>query len=491
MQRLDQVAPAIQKPTNEGTKDVQTPAPANGPLPRNTEGPAVQRLLLHEHTNVTRSDTIPSEIQVHSFRPATSTVAPSSTASASEAGGLSTAGPFEVPPAPQLDEEEREKMCPYCCLVFPRKLFSTQRKSLRWKKHLLDDLQPYICLFKNCDQAGKTYRSFKDWQAHLNSPHDQDWACPLPHPEADTAEEQTIIFDTASQFQSHLDLYHPDLGNSSTHGIFRTASHPAVLPQWCFVCLAEQTSEVALHKHLANHLESAFLLALPGRDDIEDAIAVSSGRPSSGTAESSTVCPPGTELPDVRGLYSDVRDEESVQETQEISSNEFTSRLLPLSIGSTSIHRRVGLFNPWREQPMSVAEGPRLSSSWRVLISVIMLTVRFRKLYDRKMIERLQNALVSGMEDRDRNYPRFAPRNIWPTDPGFPSEDIWPTDPGFPSEDIWPTDPGFPSEDIWPTDPGFPSEDMLSTYPGSLPQASYVLAGRRQRDGQAPSRGAA
>jgi hypothetical protein len=210
--------------------------------PSDSKGPDIQPPSFQEVADETPSETVGSEFHSTSFRLPPSTYAPSSTASSSDPGGLGTAGPFEVPPAPELGPRAKENMCPYCCLVYPAKTFSVQKKSRRWKKHLLEDLQPYICLFKNCNQRGKTYRSFKDWQAHLSQPHDQDWLCILSHTGVDTGEEQVFLFDTAAQFQEHLNLYHPVLDQSTTCGIFQAARRPAVLPQWCFVCLAEQTS---------------------------------------------------------------------------------------------------------------------------------------------------------------------------------------------------------------------------------------------------------
>jgi hypothetical protein len=365
----------------------------------NTERLTVQRPSINRFLDTPRSETAATDLDVPAFRASPSTAAPSSAASASEVGGLGTAGTFEVPPAPQIHKGEKEKMCPYCCLVFPDQLFSAHKKSRKWKKHLLEDMQPYICIFKNCDQAGKSYRSFKEWQAHLNKPHDQDWVCPLSHPHIDTTEVQTFIFGTIEEFQTHLEAAHPDLEASSTHNIFRVASQPAALPQWCFVCLAEQTSDIALQRHVANHLESAFLLALPGRDDIEESYEASMGKPSTGTTGSVTAQPFEADLPDLSDLYSDNSDGITAEATQNMSSNDFATQLSSLNSMSTSLEERVGLLYgrssdsdspssqnrtpvPQHRRPhdrTDLLEAPRLSQSWRALITVIMFLVHVRK----------------------------------------------------------------------------------------------------------------
>ena len=350
MQNLTKSVPAPQKPTKPRAQPIQQPASPQHLSPLDFKEPDVQQPSFQEFVDTTLSETVPSEFQSVSFRLSPSTAAPSSAASSSDAGGLGTAGPFEVPPAPELGPREKEKMCPYCCLVLPAKTFSIQKKSRRWKKHLLEDLQPYFCLFKNCSQPGKTYRTFKDWQAHLSQPHDQGWLCPLPHPDADTVEEQAFFFDTAAQFQDHLNLYHPNLDASSARSIFQTASQPAVLPQWCFVCLAEQTTAVTLQRHLANHLELAFLLALPGRDDIKDSDAVSSGRPSSQTA------PQETDLPGLRDLYGDDSDARTIGVAETLSAKDFAARLSTINVESASTQDRVRLLDKWTSEQSSVQD---------------------------------------------------------------------------------------------------------------------------------------
>lgn len=340
MQNSTKFEPAPQEPTNPSAQSNQKPAALQYRSPSKKE-PDFQRPSFQEFVDTSLSETVPSEFQATSFRLSPSSAAPSSAASSSDGGGgLRTAGPFEVPPAPELGPTEKEKMCPYCCLVLPAKTFSPQNKSRRWKKHLLQDLQPYFCLFKNCNQPGKTYRTFKDWQAHLSLTHNQDWLCPLPHPDADTAAEQAWFFDTAAQFQDHLNLYHPNHDSSSTRSIFQAASQPAVLPQRCFVCLAEQTTAVTLQRHLANHLEMAFLLGLPGRDDIKDLDAVSSGWLSSRTTSSGTAEPQETDLPDLRGLYGDDSDARSVGVAQILSAKDFGDQLSIIDVQSATTEDR-------------------------------------------------------------------------------------------------------------------------------------------------------
>jgi hypothetical protein len=164
-------------------------------------------------------------------------------------------------------------------------------------------------------------------------------------------EKHTFLFDIATEFQEHLNLYHPDLDHSITHGIFQAASRPAVLPQWCFVCLAEQTTAVALQKHMASHLEQAFLLALPGRDDINDSMAVSSDRPSGRDTGSNGAGFQALDLPDIRDLYGDDSTMNKASENaQDLSSQDLAAGLSAIDTMSTPGQNRNSMLENWANE---------------------------------------------------------------------------------------------------------------------------------------------
>ncbi|KAI9643120.1 hypothetical protein NHQ30_008855 [Ciborinia camelliae] len=197
----------------------------------------------------------------------------SSEASTIAEDGFRNGGPFEVPPRPKLEANEKEKPCPYCYFVLPADTFTEQN---RWERHLLEDLKPYICLFEGCRQRGKSYSSFKDWQAHLNLPHYEPWRCPL-HPDDLDGEP---LFDGVLNFEDHLITSHPYLGHLIATYLIRDSTKLAVLPLWCFLCFEKHSSVSELQTHMAKHFESMSLLALPWRDDIEEekAMAIASNQ---------------------------------------------------------------------------------------------------------------------------------------------------------------------------------------------------------------------
>lgn len=194
------------------------------------------------------SETAPSEFVAERYESRVRSEDTSSVASSS-GGGLRSGGVFEVPPPPKLGSEEKEKQCPYCQLVLPARTFNEKR----WARHLLEDLQPYYCLYKSCKQPHKTFTRYKSWTNHLSQPHSEP---------------------------------------GSDHS-------PEILPLVCFVCLAEQSSITTLAMHMKSHLSSVSVLALPARDDLNSS-HTDSDRFSSGKAtENRTISSHNDDLPEL------------------------------------------------------------------------------------------------------------------------------------------------------------------------------------------------
>jgi uncharacterized protein (DUF2235 family) len=335
------------KPINESNLQ---PEASQIPSLLNFREIAGQRLSLQDLDGLTAS-TVPSKYPFDLVPVAPSRTESSSIGSVSTTEELDTAGPFEVPPAPKLEPQELEKMCPYCYLVHPAKTFSVQKKSRKWKKHLLKDLQPYVCLFKNCPQSERTYRTVKEWKAHLNEPHKEDWSCKSPHPADAFASDDSFVFDTAAKYQEHVIAYHPNVQPSDVEDMSIAASRPAMLPQWCFVCLTKQDSQTELQEHIANHLEMACLLALPGREDVRESSIISSGPPSNAADASVINEPRNIDLLDPSSLYGDESSQSNIIGiSQELSAGDFAERLSSIDKATSAAP------NPVREWVHAVQE---------------------------------------------------------------------------------------------------------------------------------------
>lgn len=149
----------------------------------------------------------------------------------------------------------------------------------------MEDMEPYICLFQHCDAAGKTYRTFAEWQKHLRRRHIRHWKCHLEHDDESDPTLDRFTYETELECENHLIHDHPELNYYQALGSVGKAAKREVLPEQCFVCLKSFTKTTAvpdiqqdIQRHIASHLQTIFILALPWRDDIEPDDMVSSNR---------------------------------------------------------------------------------------------------------------------------------------------------------------------------------------------------------------------
>ncbi|KAF1833831.1 hypothetical protein BDW02DRAFT_648127, partial [Decorospora gaudefroyi] len=80
---------------------------------------------------------------------------------------------IDVPSRPKNDDgQELEQFeCPYCLLT---KNVSDDR---RWKKHVLEDLQPYVCTYGDCELYDHFFESRDAWFKHEAQQHRTKWSC--------------------------------------------------------------------------------------------------------------------------------------------------------------------------------------------------------------------------------------------------------------------------------------------------------------------------
>ncbi|KAB8252371.1 WD40-repeat-containing domain protein [Aspergillus flavus] len=76
------------------------------------------------------------------------------------------------PPLPPEADGRSSFMCPYCLTVVQMKKKDTEHQ---WRKHVLQDLEPYICTFPTCGL--ETYQSQHAWFEHELIAHRNRWFC--------------------------------------------------------------------------------------------------------------------------------------------------------------------------------------------------------------------------------------------------------------------------------------------------------------------------
>ncbi|EPS45578.1 hypothetical protein H072_455 [Dactylellina haptotyla CBS 200.50] len=195
---------------------------------------------------------------------------------------------LEYPPPPKAGIRQRECICPYCCELIPASRTNNRRL---WQQHVDSDLEPYVCISEKCSAAPIHFSKYEDWLRHMSDHgpsvtawdvHLSAWKCPIC--------ENSEGFRWKPDFVNHIESSH---GDRFTSGQLNTLSKRNIIsiPRDKFVCPFcdcvppdielitpenRDKFEDALPKHIAGHLKSCALLALPHRDDISDRVSEAS-----------------------------------------------------------------------------------------------------------------------------------------------------------------------------------------------------------------------
>ncbi|KAI1112310.1 hypothetical protein F5Y14DRAFT_273727 [Nemania sp. NC0429] len=78
---------------------------------------------------------------------------------------------LRIPPLPKRSYDGPFE-CPFCFMLI------SVSSTYQWKKHVLGDLRPYICLAEDCPAANKEYASRHEWMSHILQKHWKTWTCP-------------------------------------------------------------------------------------------------------------------------------------------------------------------------------------------------------------------------------------------------------------------------------------------------------------------------
>ena len=171
---------------------------------------------------------------------------------------------IDLPPPPKAANGEKDFECPFCFIICPAR-YGNGRP---WRTHVLQDLQPYVCTYEDCELPDQLFRSRKEWIQHEAS-HRKAWRCP-EHPNA--------VYKSRNGLRDHLQRTHGDsFPESQLDSIVNVGETSTVDTRpACPICYARADTEgMNFVNHLANHLERIAAFALP-MDSADDADGASS-----------------------------------------------------------------------------------------------------------------------------------------------------------------------------------------------------------------------
>lgn len=152
--------------------------------------------------------------------------------------------------------------------------------------HVDRDLNPYVCLFKECRGSLEFFDRFSDWLDHTQKLHACEWWKLLPFKWCCNAiTHEPLAFATKDEFEIHMKDSHAGAFTESQLPIIseRSAQPSSRLSNICPLCncvpegiadLEKKLGKAAddlLPKHIAGHLKSLSFLCLPWTGVVEEA----------------------------------------------------------------------------------------------------------------------------------------------------------------------------------------------------------------------------
>lgn len=121
------------------------------------------------------------------------------------------------------------------------------------RKHVLQDLQPYVCTFQGCCLSEHMFDKRDEWFQHEMQTHRIEWEC---------GQEGHRRYDDQAAFLDHMStLDHITLVTAQSRIFLSMFERPRYQQTGiCSLCRREAKN---LKTHLAHHMEQLALFALP------------------------------------------------------------------------------------------------------------------------------------------------------------------------------------------------------------------------------------
>ncbi|KAJ2983178.1 hypothetical protein NUW58_g6294 [Xylaria curta] len=165
---------------------------------------------------------------------------------------------LRIPPLPKKAYDGPFE-CPFCYMLI------SASTTYQWKKHVLCDLRPYICLAENCAVASREYGRRHEWMNHVLQKHWKLWTCPY---------QCDSDYTTETSFRQHIVSIHGSATDMELDALIarcgRTQSLSPSAPVECPFCQDKLNSVREYQRHVGRHQVDLALFALPRIEDDEE-----------------------------------------------------------------------------------------------------------------------------------------------------------------------------------------------------------------------------
>ncbi|KAM5347582.1 hypothetical protein ACJ41O_007406 [Fusarium nematophilum] len=146
-----------------------------------------------------------------------------------------------------------EVTCPFCFYTLP---IRDVVKETKWKLHVKGDLDPYVCLFEECDLPERLYNHSSEWLKHMRG-HATRWRC-------SSKSHDEFIGATRDEYIQHMQTSHPGKFSNVQLGALadRNGRVPGSLFKSCPLCGMDE-ADGGMEDHIVGHMRFLALKSLP------------------------------------------------------------------------------------------------------------------------------------------------------------------------------------------------------------------------------------
>ncbi|KAH8692087.1 hypothetical protein BGW36DRAFT_386928 [Talaromyces proteolyticus] len=172
---------------------------------------------------------------------------------------------LDIPAPPKAPDHLNEFECPYCFLVCSVGELTGER----WKRHIIEDLMPYVCVLEPCPTPNTLFESGKDWINHMKSQHIVNWWTCMDRDHSSTPYFDTEIGFKEHMYEHHAEQFEPAYLEDIAAACYQQLPEVNMIAE-CPFCSEEQSMDIPrweMISHVAAHLLSLAQISLAGHID--------------------------------------------------------------------------------------------------------------------------------------------------------------------------------------------------------------------------------